>query len=484
MTREPDFERSADMRLLELQRTALGLAPRDLRVWETRYAIDGIPGIDTELPVPQRQTPVVAVELQAVPAADVIPGAVVTLALGIANEGAATASGIIAAAPLPGGCAYRQGSFIHNGCPASDEHAERFFGQGLAVEDLAPNGRATFVWKIGVRLGAEPLVVAPQVRSAAAVIGARPLSIRRQVQSTTAFTKELAHQEAAMLQPRPLIPADIPAGELPFYELDEEEQLVYEAADAALSDAAAPTVVPSASNETDEVERLPPEPVREGVVRYGKFDRATLAFFERTFSGSKEPTILQHCIFAGALACATGVDGADAAALKRHLDAQSQVLHRIALHEKLGKKEPISEYAGRLLAELDTLAPAPVPPRPVSSSTALVLVAEFSEPTLAVIAKIARERERWDFVKARQLTLALQAQRAQVDDEATSASIENALRRYAQVSMTALQKLFVRVRIDRTTGILFAHEPALDVAAREVLAALGAALPFAKLRVT
>ena len=96
--------------------------------------------------------------------------------------------------------------------------------------------------------------------------------------------------------------------------------------------------------------QLQPPPAREAVVLYGGLDRATLAFFERVFNGSKDPTILQHCIFASALACATDADGSDELGLRAHLAAQSQILHRVSLHEKLGKREPISEYAGSLIA--------------------------------------------------------------------------------------------------------------------------------------
>lgn len=43
--------------------------------------------------------------------------------------------------------------------------------------------------------------------------------------------------------------------------------------------------------------------------------------------------------------------------------------------------------------------------------------------------------------------------------------------------MTVLQKLFVRLRVDRTTGVLFQNDGALDVAARNLLAVCAAALP-------
>ena len=266
--------------------------------------------------------------------------------------------------------------------------------------------------------------------------------------------------------------------------------MVHEAANAALSTAAPPIVVPEPEPAPEaaaeplpelvpEPEPEPPAPVpaREAVVLYAKFDRATVAFFERTFNGSKAPTILSHCIFASALACSSDENGADTLALRKHLDAQSQVLHRIQLHERLGKKEPITEYAGSLLADLNKLTAAEIKPATAAKDT-LLLETELAEPTLAVLAKIREDRDRWDFVKARQLTLALQAQR--LSRFRPERPVERRTRKrashYAQTAMTTLQKLFVRLRIDRTTGVLFQTDPQLDVAARGLVSAFKNAL--------
>jgi uncharacterized repeat protein (TIGR01451 family) len=487
--REPDFELSADMRLLELQRSALGLPPRERLDWESRT------GSESSIPVPQAEpepgrTAVLAVEAAAFPTGGVIAGAVVTLTVSVGNEGAVQANDVVVSAPLPGGAAYRGGTFVWNGRSTYDEVAESFFNAGLTIGALVPGQRATFQWKVGVRLGTKPLVIAPAVRSAnAAVLGARSLVIDRKPQTATAFAGQVDQAETALYDAKPLIPVEIPATDLPIYELDEEEQLVYEATDAALSPAAPPRqqqiempVEPAPA----EVVEAPPQaepphvalPPRQAVVLYGSFDRATIAFFEGSFSGTKPPTILQHCIFAGALACPLDRAGQEVSGLKRHLDAQSGILHRIVLHEKLGKKEPIAQYAGTLQAELDQLRPGNVDiPTDVNSKERLLLVSELSEPTLAVLQRIAQESARWDFVKARQLTLALQAQTVCNElDSALAEQLKSALHAYAQASVTTLKKIFVRIRVDRTTGLLFQTEPALDAAARAVVAAFRAAL--------
>jgi len=478
MNREPDFDASADMRLIELQRSALGLAIPDRASWQSRLSSEPALGLD-EPDQPAPQGAVIVVEISASPARGVIPGAVVSVGVSLANEGAHAARATEISVPIPGASSYRNGSFERDGRPGDDRFAESLFGPGLTIEGIPPGGRVTLLWKLGVKLGSQPLILAPQVRAqGAAIVGAKPISISRKGQSVSAFSADLARADAAFYDPRPLIPVDIPANELPIYELDDEEQLVYEAANAALSSAveAPAEIVPAVPPPQPEPEPRPvapavPEPPREAIVLYGRFDRTTLAFFARTFNGSKPPTMLQHCIFASALACSVDGHRTDAGGIKQHLDAQSQVLHRVVLHEKLGKREPIGDYTGDLLARLDALVPQPVVDVD-KQDDAVVLTTELSAPTMQVVRRIADERERWDFVRARQLTLALQAQGAtHVADPAALAALENALRAYAQTSMTALQRLFVRIRLDRTTGILFAPEPSLDAAARSLLAA-------------
>lgn len=498
MNVDPDFELSADMRLIELQRASLGLAPPAPTAWQTRSLTEGVAGGDAEK-MPEARSAIITATVAAHPASGVIPGAVVTATLSVANEGATAAQNVIIGVPVPGGAGYRPGSFIMDGRAGHEEAAELFLGPGLKIGEIGPGERHTFVWKIGVRLGTQPLVLAPSVRSAgAAVVGARTVKVERKDKASIAFAAEIERADPALYAAKPLIPVEIPANELPeddlpFYELDAEETLVHEAADAALSTAAPPVVpvvhvepeaarAPEPEPEPEPEQQPEPEPVpsppsREAVVLYAKFDRATVAFFERTFNGSKPPTILSHCIFASALACATDENGSDMLGLRKHLDAQSQVLHRIQLHERLGKKEPITEYAGTLLADLNKIAAAEIKPVATAKDT-LFLETELAEPTLAVLSKINEDRERWDFVKARQLTLALQAQRlAGLDPSApASVALENALRHYAQAAMTTLQKLFVRLRIDRTTGVLFQTEAQLDVAARGLISAFKNAL--------
>jgi uncharacterized repeat protein (TIGR01451 family) len=478
--KEPDFEMSADMRLLELQRGALGLPARERTSWESSSSGGvGLPLNEADDPVAEGA--LLTVDAMAFPNDGVIPGAVVTVTLKIANEGNTSASGVIAGVPLPGGASYRPGSFVWNGRSSFDDVAEAFLGPGLDIGAIAASERATFEWKIGVKLGARPLLLAPSVRtSGAAVIGARPLSIARKATAGSQFAGALERADATVFVEKPAFAVDIPVTDLPIYELDDEEEIVEEAAQSALSTAVPPfpsVADPEPVSEPEPEPQIEPAQV-EAIVLYGRFDRTTIAFFERVFLGTKPPTVLQHCIFAGALACSILPDNEKSVSLKKHLDGQAQVLHRIALHEKLGKKEPIAEYSGELLANLDGLQKAAVTAH-APPADALLLATELSEPTAVVLRRITDDAARWDFVKARQLTLALQADSVALAglDAGLRSEIAQALRAYAQASVAVLQKLFVRIRVDRTTGILFQTEPALDAAARELIGAFKRALP-------
>ncbi|MFN2448646.1 MAG: hypothetical protein ABR508_02465 [Candidatus Baltobacteraceae bacterium] len=497
MQREPDFEESADMRLVELQRAALGVAKPELGAWNSRAASEGGAG-ESEPAEQVLRSAVVALELTASPPGGVIPGAIVTLALSVTNEGSMPARDLIVSVPLPGGAAYRNGSLIRDGRAVLDESAEELFGAGLRTAELAAKSRLTLVWKIGVRLGNKPLVIAPTARAEkTAIVGARTLLISRKDGANAAFATEVQRVENA----------------LPIYELDQEEQLEHEAALAALSPAAeyqmpteAPVPsepgpaqpepapppsqpepgfepgvpdpepsMPSPPEQPPDMEpaalRRPAAAGREAVVLHGRIDRPSVAYFDRLFNGSKAATLLTHFMFGGALAC-TGA--AEPGGLEAHMQAQARLLQRLMLHERIGKKEPIAQYTGAMIARVDGLRPSRVVAQaPLEDASAILLEAELELPALALLRKMQDESARWDFTKARQLTLALQARRivARTSPERIEAA-EAALRGYAQVAGTQLHRFFVRMRLDRTTGLLFTPDETLDAAARTLVAAL------------
>jgi|GEM_PF-839277 len=505
--KEPDFEASADMRLVQLQRSALGIAPAQRSAWESHVQADGS-SVDPER-LPELHSAVVSVDMAATPEAEVIPGAVVTIALSVANEGAAAAQNVRVCVPPPGGAAYRAGSFVRDGRAMLDDAAEELFGAGTLIRAIAPKSRVTFVWKIGVRLGNKPLVIAPVVTAEeTAVVGAQPLLVSRRPEAQTGFAAHLEQYDRLAVE-QPVEPAP---SELPIYELDAEEIIEHAAADGALSpiraeyqppmepplqpvpppdqpgEPAPPVTQPSPVPEPGVPEQEPyvPEPpqqppdiepaaqLRQAVVLYGRIDRPSVAYFERIFLGPKPPALLNHFILGGALACTRSLSGDDDAGLKAHVDAQGHLLQRVVLHEKIGKTEPIAGYAGTMLGRIDRLMPAPVAiPEAPHDRNSILLETELDAPTLALLARMQDDVARWDFTKARQFTLALQARRIIADAPAEKIeAAQTALRAYTQTAAVQLQRFFVRMRIDRTTGLLFAHDEALDAAARTLIHAL------------
>src|SRR5579872_6557810 len=423
--KEPEFEASADMRLVELQRSELGIAAPKRGAWESHTMTEG--GTVEVEPPQQLNSAVLSVEATATPPSGVIPGAIVTLGMSIANEGALAARNVCAGAPLPGGATYRNGSFVRDGRPQLDDAADEFFGTGALVGTIAPATRVTFLWKIGVRLGNKPLVIASAVTGEeTAVVGAQPVIISRKAETQTGFASEVQRFDRA-LNDEPATSTE----ELPIYELDEEETIEYEAAQSALApldfargpsipqndrveyqpgiepplqpvpppdqpgeplpppSQPAPVPNPGAPEPEPYIPEPPEQPpdvepaAREAVVLYGRMDRPSIAYFERIFTGSKAPTLLNHFILGGALACTRSFDGEDVAGLKAHMDAQGQLLQRIVLHEKIGKKEPIAEYAGKMLARVDQFVAAPVQQTPMPDDpNAVILDVELETPTL------------------------------------------------------------------------------------------------------
>ncbi len=493
MRREPDFEESADMRLVELQRASLGVPAPDLSAWKTSVSAEGA-SVDAE-GTQHLASAVLALEVTANPPGDVIPGAIVTIAVSLSNEGALPARNVRLIVPLPGGAAYRNGSLVRDGRPVLDEAAEELFGAGLQLGEILPRSRATLVWKIGVRLGNKPLVIAPTATAQeSATIGARALVISR---------KDAPSNFAATVEQ-----FDRAQREVPIYELDEEEIVEYEAGTAALCEYPMPTEAPVPSTpppsqpepyapppdqpETPFTPEQPPDPepsipvqpeeppviepaARTGVVLYGHIDRPSVTYFDRIFNGAKAPTLLSHFVLGGALACTQDAGGGDPAQLEQHMQAQRQLLQRAALHEKLGKKEPIGQYTGTMLAAFDRLQPQDVHPPTANDRNVILFENELTPPALAVVRRMQDDAARWDFTKARQVTLALQAQRviAQAPDDALEAA-GAALRGYAQTAATQLQRFFVRMRLDRTTGLLFTSDETLDASARRLIASLKA----------
>uniref|UniRef100_E6PCA7 DUF11 domain-containing protein n=1 Tax=mine drainage metagenome TaxID=410659 RepID=E6PCA7_9ZZZZ len=460
MAKRPDFEVSADMRLLELQRQAAGAPVRETR-WEPRSAdldeLEDAPHV-AEAPTAPSTGAVLHLALAAGPERGLIPGALVSVTLALSNDGGVPAEGVLLSLPLPAAARYRSGTLQRDARPLDDERSEELFGEGLAIGALAPGERCTISYRIEVGAGVTPLLLLPHARSLnAAVIGARPLRLARGG-SGTAFSAAVRSELADIPAPAP----SEPAVELPIYELDEEEQLEYEATAAALSTAAPPFV--------QTAEAAPPEPApapaplaRSAPALHRRLDRASVAFFERSFAAGRGATLVAHALFASALAC---VDG-EASSLLAHLDRQAALLHRITLHAKIGRAEKLASYAGE--AFVPTIAVDLPPPSPAKDE--IVLTLEVTDAVRERIASAIGGDRPWDFHRARRLELALMADSilGGSPNEREAAIDRDALAEYRSLWQGALQRLFVRARLEPSIAVVQGSDPALDAAARRIV---------------
>jgi hypothetical protein len=502
--RDPDFENSADMRLVDYTRTSLGLPSPDRPRWDSRISADGS-GLP-EPGQPERRGAIITAELACFPPGPVIPGAVLTITLGLVNDGSEAAAGLTVGVPVPGGATYREGSLERDGRPVDPSGVEAFLRGAYCVDELAPGSRAVLKWQLDVRASTGPIVVAPVIRAdTGAVLGGRPFVVERAQRRPLPTAFAAAVEQAVMSMTLPATGMQ----ERPFYELDEAEELLHEAVDAAPASGVPSIDVPAAAadappageavliaNETAPVERSsastepplaaqPPsspsteserESVRRAVLLLRELDPATIAYFERTLGGSKPATILDHALFANALATWQPYPGDDdRLGLRRFLDEQGRILQRLSLLGRLGKRDPIAAHAGTPPSELAALQPweiGTIEDRPRGRDR-LLLASELGEAEAEAVRRLIAEPARWEFAKARQLTALFQPRAVATALAADLASeLTAALHAYAHASSTAFQRLFVRLRLDRTTGPLLQNDAEADLAARRLLALL------------
>lgn len=174
------YDRSADMRLLELQRKALGVPPRVMAA--TSYTdpepIEDFAKDDDEEFVSSGT--ILVASIDAAPRSALIAGALVTIALSVSNDGDTAATDVHLSLALPSDTTYRPASLMLDGNSASDEAALSLFGSGAEIGTVEPGARRTLVMKLVVEAGTTDIVLAPHLRAAGgAVLGFRALRLVR-----------------------------------------------------------------------------------------------------------------------------------------------------------------------------------------------------------------------------------------------------------------------------------------------------------------
>ncbi|HXF33684.1 MAG TPA: hypothetical protein VN603_03865 [Candidatus Acidoferrales bacterium] len=502
---EERFDQSADMRLVELRREQLGIAKPTAAAWQSKAAVDLPFGPAPEIAAPESGA-VLNLALTANPDSGLIPGAVVTLGLSVVNEGSKPATKAALRLPLPTAMTYRPGSMQIDGRDVSDDLAEQLFGTGLDLGTLTGSQRRTVLLKLTAKASVDDPVLFPTLSSAdAAVVGAKAVKLERK-SAPTAFASSVTRA----------LPVEEPA-----YELEPEETIVYEAADAALSPIVPPAVVqppakapliapppppqakppakpaepladpgaraPKAPQQPAKAPQAPPtapvqvsararatvplqrlsEPALTTVI-----EKTKLATLTQFFAATRSFGMVAHYLLLSALACTRTLPSEESdQEIASFFAAQDALLTKALIAKRLGKAVALSDVAAPLPAFPPQFPDsAPVPGN--GSGTRVVLLRTFSSNELDFIGRAVANAGSPPFTRAGQLSVGLCAKTVIASDRSKAEICEHALAEYAANASSEINRLFVRARLDKRTDLFGASSPQLDDRARAVLAGL------------
>jgi hypothetical protein len=524
------FARSADMRLLELQREALGLPPR---VIESRTSIDlDPPGSEAEDDIPYTPSGTVLVAtLDAQPRAALIPGALVTICLAVVNDGALPARDVRFMLPLPPETAYRPGTFSIDGASAADADAIRLFEAGAVIGGVAAGARRTLGLKLIVEAGASDITLTPQLSAAAgAVLGLRALRLTRAPARAEAVAarpfyefdeSELAAEPLATLPPKPaftiLQPPELPPVLPPSF----GPPTVLTVKSPNIWGAVAKPATPLAASVAEVVSELTsavpeaiakikppaklkvkpkPQPVapvarlaeppkievvrsredsveiagRGGPVLTVSVDRKRLAALNRLFGGASLGMIA-HYLVLNALAAKDALpgDGADGS-IAAFVANQEQLLSRALIATRMGKT-PQPDSVGAALPPLPpALAVHADRPRIAAGPPGeAVLVRAFTPSDIMYLQRSTENEQAAPFLRAARLFIGLCANDGVAADGAARRDAEVALTAYAALANAEIGRIFLRGRLTGSPELFKPTSPDFDAAARTVLTTLG-----------
>ncbi|MDE2573465.1 MAG: hypothetical protein KGM44_13205, partial [bacterium] len=384
MTSEFD-ERSADMRLVELQRRRLDLPERPLKWAQDPEALketfSGAPHV--ALDAPELSAAMVIASLHVSPSRGLIPGALVTVTLLVENGGGVAAA-VRARLSLSLDASYRLGSTTvdERAAPDVDESSAALGERGIDLGSLGPGDRRRLSLTAKVGVATEPFRVTAQLDAGGApALGVAPLEIERS-RSPGAFAQAVAQRmaldEPAQAEPAQAEPAQADA---PAYELEPEEALVYEAADAALSAERELKLTPAAPEaehgapvwgapepvaEPEPVAVTVPEPVAVTVpepppqspveepslspsyVLWASVDGSAIRFLARVLQDGSTLGLLGHFLVANALVArypSQGAGAGDALGLAKFSAEQAALLNRLMLQARMKRATSLDAYA-------------------------------------------------------------------------------------------------------------------------------------------
>jgi len=402
------FERNADMRLLELRHGETGRTSGAVRHVSAGFGTEtSAAGADD---VPIAKAPRMRVAVVAVPKTGVIPGALVSVAIDVFNDGTAPAPESKLVLSLPIESEFRPGTLRVDGRETAAP--ERLFGDGLPVARLPGDTSSKIVFQLQVLPGLNPLYLQPRLQTnGVPVVGTPGISIKRAATPGTRLAaeperpfyeldaEELASDEAAIampiippvlppLPPPAAAPAPAPVPEVVAAPAPEAPVPAEPPAEApppappvppapkrtrrAAGTATRRDAAPEAPADPAAAEpATPPKPARAvaqaeaRMSRYRTLAKTDVAMLDRLF-GSEPPGLTAHLMMISTVACNEPEDGVDTSGYGDVIRSDGESLGRALVLARLGKPvdHRIEQSAlGALLLPWEPTRPPTATPR-------------------------------------------------------------------------------------------------------------------------
>jgi hypothetical protein len=431
------FDRDADNRLLERRRREeLGLPAPAQRQATTPLSFGAESIVEESENVAPRPA-LLRVALDARPDRGLIPGALVTVVVGLIDEGELDVPDARLRVALPLEAEPIAGSFARDEMPID---GEALLGEGLRLGRIAAGVPVRLRFALRVLPGLEPLDLAAHVSAERVAIVAAP---------TLRLARRAGH--AAYEAPRP------------FYELELGER------DDAL---ATPLVAPEPARAVDVVvdEPVVPEPVVPQPVAAPAFALTApigpdeLRSLERVFAGGVPHGLAALALLAGI--AATGGPFGEALGLESFRTAIAAALPRALVAARMRKPTPpvVTRETLALLRPDVNVAPSPL------RFDAPALVTRLEQRDREALLAVLRRDLDEPFLRGVQVLLAI-APRTIEGLATSSTAVRDALDAYRRAAGAWLMRVTVRRAVDRRYDPLTADDATLHAAGQTLVAA-------------
>jgi hypothetical protein len=478
------FERNADMRLLELRHGETGRTSGAVRHVSAGFGTEtSAAGADD---VPLAKAPRMRVAVVAVPKTGVIPGALVSVAIDVFNDGTAPAPESKLVLSLPIESEFRPGTLRVDGREAPAP--ERLFGDGLPVARLPGDTSSKVVFQLLVLPGLNPLYLQPRLQTIGVpVVGTPGISIKRAAAPGTRIAAEperpfyeldadeLASDEAAIAMP--IIPPVLPpvAPPAPVVEIVPEAPKRARRSTAAARREAAPEVTAEPAGGEPAVAPKPARavaPVEARMSRYRTLAKTDVTMLDRLFAG-ESPGLIAHLVMISTIACNEPEDGADTSGYADVIRSDGEALGRALVLARLGKPfdHRVEQRAlGALLLPWEPTRPPTSTPR----RSPRRLRRDLSETECRAIGGLVQPSKRDPHLRLRIALLALAGATIEGVSRATADECVTALASYRSAVLAWLIPLCVASMSGETSPL--PPPPAnVDAAGRRLANALRAA---------